>query len=180
MGVDRVILGKRGSDYGLFISKASKNVKTCSTRDLLFYTPSSRGGTVYAGGQVSAQSDTTSLNFLTTNSKDNLGYIPLVIWNEDLRGEGEITSSGGCDAENVYGSRIDVIETTSSTIHPCGPNWNNPGWGYTYTYGDGFQRNRNVGNNDGSSADFDMTNLSYLVIRMPCAPGYMTNSFFWS
>ena len=81
---NRVLMGNRSSGgYGLYVSKANSNVLTCDDKDLLLSSNGKVSGAmpVYAGGSQSSLSG--SLNFLSTGSKDNLGYIPLVIATEN-------------------------------------------------------------------------------------------------
>ena len=82
MATNRVLAGNRATGgYGLYVSKANSNVLTCDKKELLFDSTQDVGGTgqVYAGGTLSSLSG--SQNFLTQTgtTKDNLGYIPLVI-----------------------------------------------------------------------------------------------------
>ena len=95
---NRVILGTRGNDHGLFVSKEGHNVLNCARKELIFDSTSHRSGLVYAGAKGLSLS-TTPDNFLTTGSKGNLGYIPLVIFTEKNMGErGQY--SPGTDSSN--------------------------------------------------------------------------------
>ena len=110
---NRVLIGNRSTGgYGLYVSKAASNVLTCARKDLLFDASQARAGEVYAGGSLSSLGNTTQ-NFLSTGSKANLGYIPLVITTEDRRGEYEDTYAAQDGTEQFYSSRIDVLEFTS-------------------------------------------------------------------
>ena len=83
---NRVLMGNRSTGgYGLYVSKSGSNVLNCARKDLLFDASQSRAGEVYAGGSLSSLGNTTQ-NFLSTGSKANLGYIPLVVSTEDRRG----------------------------------------------------------------------------------------------
>tara|TARA_Y100000004_G_scaffold193875_1_gene257227 strand:- start:1624 stop:2112 length:489 start_codon:yes stop_codon:yes gene_type:complete len=160
---NRVLLGNRSTGgYGMYVSKAGSNVVSCNRKDLLFDSSQQRAGEIYAGGTQSTLS-VSGQNFLTTNSKSNLGYIPLVICSEDKRGEFDDNTGD----DTLYRSRRDFIQTTSTTISPK-------------TLGD------NVGSTATSfptiidnriSAD-SCTNLRFLVLKIPCAYGYMTSTYF--
>jgi len=160
---NRVLLGNRSTGgYGLYVSKANSNVLTCDRKELLFDSSQKRGGEVYAGGSQSSIGGTSSQSFLSTGTKDNLGYIPLVIWTEDKRGE--FAEVDGDD--EIYRERQDFIETTTSTIAPktlgiqISP---------SYTADSGID-NRDSGES--------CTNIKFMVLKIPCAYGYMTSANF--
>ena len=170
---NRVLAGNRASGgYGLYVSKANSNVLTCDDKDLLFSTKEKVSGAaqVYAGGTLSSLS--SSQNFLTTSSKDNLGYIPLVITNEDYNAiwNWGAKSSGSLTLRLVQ-SNVSMFAYTSSTLTPCQVDTfpeNNPA-GVTES------RRTNVseygGGTGGSQA---CVNLNFVVLKIPCAFGYMT------
>ena len=81
---NRVLLGNRSTGDTECISKAGSNVVSCNRKDLLFDSSQQRAGEIYAGTQSSL---CIRSKLLTTNSKSNLGYIPLVVCTEDKRGE---------------------------------------------------------------------------------------------
>ena len=160
---NRVLIGNRSTGgYGLFVSKANSNVLTCDRKELLFDSSQKRAGEVYAGGSQSSIAGNASQSFLSTGSKDNLGYIPLVVWTEDKRGE----SSDVGENEEIYRTRQDFLETTSSTISPktLGEQIGEGGDG-----GDGIN-NRDSGES--------CTNIKFMVLKIPCAYGYMTSAHF--
>ena len=118
---NRVLIGNRSvGGYGLYVSKANSNVLTCDNKDLLFSTNAKVSGAmpVYAGGSQSSLS--SSLNFLTTGSKDNLGYIPLVItseaenrvWNWGAK------TAGAADIQ-LNQNNVSMFTYTSSTLTPA-------------------------------------------------------------
>ena len=86
---NRVQLGKRGSDYGLWVSKTGANVLTCDPEDMLFNSSATEiAGNVLASGSLTI---TFSGSNLTTNSGDvyfigNSGshttfdYVPLMLF----------------------------------------------------------------------------------------------------
>ena len=111
---NRVLAGNRATGgYGLYVSKADEDVLTCDRKKLLFDSSQKRAGEVYAGGTQSSLS-TSGQNFLTTSSKDSLGYIPLVIHTEDKVGEKDIQDGD----ETFYESNTALMETTINTITP--------------------------------------------------------------
>ena len=172
MATNRVLLGNRQQDssgYGLYVSKANSNVLTCDRKDLLFDSSQKRAGEVYAGGSQSSIGGTSSQSFLTTGSKDNLGYIPLVICNEDYAGEwrAQYTSSG--DTHEIWQSRVDIMKTTSSVIMPIYLDYSTG----TYVYDD--RRNSQEAHFGGDQA---CTNLHFVVLKIPCAYGYMNGTYF--
>lgn len=168
---NRVLLGNRSTGgYGLYVSKANSNVLTCDKKDLLFDSTQNVGGTgqVYAGGFLSSLS--TSQNFLTQTgtTKDSLGYIPLVICSEDMAGEYNAYWGGGYTFDQRWQSRIDFMRTTSSTIAPA----------YMYEGNQIQDEDRRNATEAGYGSSHACTNLSYTVLKLPCAYGYMTSTYF--
>ena len=124
---------------------------------------------------------TSGINFLTggASNKPNLGYIPLVLLSEQ--------HAGGYEGENsedeIYESvnRLNLFKTTSSTIHPVAAQASLPadqssqgtavgapvGIGRFYEYSDGDY-----------PQETEMVNANFFVIRIPCAYGYMTTTYF--
>jgi len=82
---NRVILGQRGSNYGLFISQNGVNVAdTTSTTPLAFDSRAVRGLVIHAKGEGSlapyATNDASGVdNPTTTTITHNLGYVPLYV-----------------------------------------------------------------------------------------------------
>ena len=74
---NRVLLGKRGSDYGLFISKPGKDVTSVGREDLIFSSEDPHSSAVYGLLDVTIAngSSSGSATFST-----NPGYIPQVLW----------------------------------------------------------------------------------------------------
>ena len=163
---NRVLMGNRATGgYGLYVSKSGSNVLNCDRKELLFDSSQKRAGEVYAGGSLNSLGNTTQ-NFLSTGSKDSLGYIPLVISTEDRRGEYDETSGSG--EEQLYSSRIDVLEFTSSTIQPKSL---------------GFFAGQDFDFSDDQIIDTRLsgqscTNLKFMVLKIPLAYGYMTSANF--
>ena len=164
MATNRVLVGNRSpGGYGLYVSKANSNVLTCDRKELLFDSSQKRAGEVYAGGSQSSISGSGSQSYLSTGSKTSLGYIPLVIWTEDKRGE-RCFAQG--DDEELWRLRQDMIETTSSTIAPK-------------SLGEGIDSESSMtsGIFNRHSADA-CTNIKFMVFKIPCAYGYMTSANF--
>ena len=76
---NRVLLGKKGSDYGLFISKPGKDVTSVGREDLIFSSEDPHSSVIYALLDVTIDngSSSGSATFST-----NPGYIPQVLWVE--------------------------------------------------------------------------------------------------
>ena len=103
MTTNRVLIGNRATGgYGLYVSKANSDVLDCADKELLFDSREKRGGQVYAGGGPLNITSGNSQSFLTTGSKDNLGYIPLAICNEDYAGEWRAGYTQSGDAHEIW------------------------------------------------------------------------------
>tara|TARA_Y100000034_G_C6854655_1_gene388181 strand:+ start:364 stop:939 length:576 start_codon:yes stop_codon:yes gene_type:complete len=79
--VGRVLLGKRGSDYGLFVSQKDVEVTNTSlTTPLAFDSRAVRGLIVHAKGENTIAAPSGGDDFATTsvNISHGLGYTPLV------------------------------------------------------------------------------------------------------
>ena len=166
---NRVLLGNLGSNtFGLKVSKEGADVTTCAQKDLLFDSTSVRTGLVYAGAKALNLGDSAD-NFLTTGSKSSLGYIPLVIAVEKNMGE----RFEGDGSEYVEIDEISLWKTTTSTFTPCTGRTLSDGIGSDYpgpSDGRGYSQI--------SSTDENALNVSYFVLRIPCAYGYMTSTYF--
>ena len=164
---NRVLMGNRATGgYGLYVSKANSDVLNCARKELLFDSSQPRAGEIYAGGSQSSLGN-SGQNFLTTNSKSSLGYIPMVVHSEDKRGE--FNTIDGFQT-GFYTDRMDVIETTLNTITPktigSEPDANTSNI-LDLTVG---------GRRNGTSC----TNIKFMVLKIPLAYGYMTNANFTS
>jgi len=116
--------------------------------------------------------ETTGTNFLTTGNKANLGYIPLVVFSE--RNKGEVDVNVG-DESYWYQDRS-MWRTTSSTFIPV-----------TATVlatnavgGVAAMDTPNLGRAYDEITNFaeDARNVNFFVLRIPCAYGYMTSTYF--
>lgn len=167
---NRVLLGNLGSNtFGLKVSKEGADVTTCAQKDLLFDSTSVRAGLVYAGAKALTLNDSAD-NFLTTGSKASLGYIPLVISVEKNMGE----RFEGDGSEYVEIDEISLWKTTTSTYTPCtATTLSGGGIGSDYP---GPTDGRNY--DQISSTNENAINVSYFVLRIPCAYGYMTSTYF--
>ena len=158
---NRILIGNRATGgYGLYVSKADEDVLTCDRKKLLFDSSQKRAGEVYAGG---TQSSTSGQNYLSTSSKDSLGYIPLVISTEDKRGERDYQEGD----EEFSESRTDFIETTITSVTPK-------------TMEGGVSSSTTaLGSPVVSRASATAcTNFRFMVLKIPCAYGYMTSAYF--
>tara|TARA_E500000178_G_scaffold337983_1_gene377830 strand:+ start:370 stop:879 length:510 start_codon:yes stop_codon:yes gene_type:complete len=166
---NRVLLGNRSTGgYGLYVSKEGQNVLTCADKELLFDSRAHRTGLVYAGATGLNLGDSAD-NFLTTGSKASLGYPPLVVVSEKNTGERYSSSY-----EN-YTDQISHWKTTTSTITPA--------TGQTGTTNNSGVLSGTVPS-DGrsysgiSTSQENAFNVSYFVLRIPCAYGYMNSTYF--
>ena len=94
---NRVILGKRGTDYGVFVSKAGQNVLTCADKDMLFDSTKNRTGQIYGGG--------AGINFVDSSS-DQEAYV---------RGTSNLFSAALINQGNLSGKKI-IIDGTTVTL----------------------------------------------------------------
>jgi len=177
---NRVLIGNKDASaspgtnygYGMYVSKAGSNVLTCGRKDLLFDSSQGTGasGFIYAEGfdlDISA-----AHNFLTTNSKPNLGYIPLVMHAEDMQQTHNWATSAGYQTREWWAMRVHVLKTTSSTITP-------------YRFGAGnatgalpVTGRRTTSAEVGLGESQACTSLGYFVLKIPCAYGYMNSTYF--
>lgn len=182
---NRILLGKLpDGSFGLKVSKKTKDVTSASiaTSDLLFDSRLNRTGQIYAGannvnfdGASGNPTETGGKNFLTAVSpnKADLGYIPLVLRTEKNMGEREDSNQN-----EYFIDQVSSWETTSSTFTPVDGNAN------TFSEEDNVtnftQPAPSVGRSSSSlsSSEEDAISVSFFVLRIPCAYGYMTTSNF--
>ena len=165
---NRVLLGNRSTGgYGLYVSKEGQNVLTCADKELIFDSRANRTGLVYAGATGLNLGDSAD-NFLTTGSKASLGYPPLVVVSEKNVGE-------RYDGSEEYTDQVSLWKTTTSTITPATGNAGS-------TSASGVLSGATPGDGRSlsgvSTAQEDAFNVSYFVLRIPCAYGYMTSTYF--
>jgi len=182
---NRVLIGNKSASnspgtnygYGMYVSKAGKDVLTCGRKDLLFDSSQGTGasGFEYAGGQQSSLSS-SGQNFLTTGSKDGLGYIPLVIHMEDMMQNHNWATAGGSQTKEWYATRTDILKTTASTIYPArfGPlSTESPSNSNFVAVG-----RRTASADVGLGSSQACTNLAFMVLKIPLAYGYMNSTYF--
>ena len=114
---DRVLLGKKGSDYGLWISKSGDDV-TNPSHPLIFDSSKSEGSAIYKSGTVSITVGTTAnttyySNYVFYNADESaLNYIPLVLlwagdYNYPIRRAQRIVLIEGGRGGNTYYTQLD-------------------------------------------------------------------------
>ena len=170
---NRVLIGKMGSDFGIKVSKEGFDVTTTADKNLLFDSTSRRTGLVYAGATGLTLNDSAD-NYLTTGSKTSLGYPPLVIFSEK--------NNGNLQFDDFQGdvSQMSIWKTTTSTVTPCTANvaavsffgGNNIFTGTLPSDGRGYD--------SVNPSNENAINVSYFVLRIPCAWGYMNDTYFGS
>ena len=170
---NRVLVGKMGSDFGIKVSKEGFDVTTTADKNLLFDSTSRRTGLVYAGATGLTLNDSAD-NYLTTGSKTSLGYPPLVIFSEK--------NNGNLLFDDFQGdvSQMSIWKTTTSTVTPCTANvaavsffgGNNIFTGTLPSDGRGYD--------SVNPSNENAINVSYFVLRIPCAWGYMNDTYFGS
>lgn len=148
--------------YGLKIAKKNADVTTAGPKDTIFDSRIRRRGVVYSTGFQSSLSS-TGVNF--KGSKDTLGYIPLVISSEANEGDFEYDGGNGGEEDAFYTSLRNSLEFTETHIYPAEEGANDWNGDIHPTV-----RSRTTGNS--------VTDLSFKVLRIPCAYGYMTDTYF--
>lgn len=160
----RVLLGNDGSTYALKISRKGDNVLSPSNPLLFDSTKSYWSGQVYAGGSASS---TTSITWSATKGSLSIAganVIPLIVAADSQRGSirinGAVTSGlNGSDFRT--NSQQSIFETTASTLKPLKVINQNPSITSATTVATGRTS----------------TNLKFLVLKMPCAFGYMNDTY---
>lgn len=160
----RLVLDKTGSDM-VITYPASNSLETFV---------GIAGGT-YDYPELSSN----GVNYLTASGKPGLGYVPLIVLSEQHGGGYE----GEDEEEQIYEAvnRLSLFKTTSTHMYPIeaaadlpsdgssnGTDVDPPtaiGRGYTY-------------NNAEIQQQTEMINASFFVLRIPCAYGYMTSTYF--
>jgi len=156
----RVLLGKISSGvYGCKVSKENVDVTTStSPEDFLFDSTKHRTGIVYGGGFRSSGNSTIDFK----GNKAELSYIPLVQYSEVAVGEAEHENISGGDEEYFWQSRENFHIFTKTSITPAI-----------------LSKSSNTTMVQAGRTNFTTaTNLTYKVLRIPCAYGYMTAANF--
>lgn len=115
----RVLLGKKGSNYGLYVSRPGKEVTTVGREDLIFSSDDTRTSQVLKIIDATLSSaSSVSVNFNGDGS--SLGYIPFVLATEidgnnikNLYWEYALSISGGGIVYNI-GSKYSCSVTNSA------------------------------------------------------------------
>ena len=157
---------------GIKVSKPGQNVLTATNQNLIFDSSKVRTGQIYAGGTNLNLGDSSS-NFLTTSSKSNLGYIPLVAISEKNNGSFDFSSGEG-SVSNISSWLFTSSEIQPVSFNPVAPSPGSTGTGTM----DATHITENRSYSGISSANENATNVNYVVLRIPCAYGYMTSSYF--
>lgn len=152
--------------YGLKIAKKNANVNTVGPKDLIFDSRLRRRGTLYSQGFASTMG-TSGVDF--KGNKTELAYVPLVLIDEDRKGSIDKEDGGFGDGETYtydYSGYRSNFQVTKSTIKPINA--------FSWLHDDfaGYQFGR------GTSPNNSVANCSFKVLRIPCAYGYMTDTYF--
>ena len=105
---NRVLIGKNGSAYGIWVSQPGDNVLN-PQEPLIYDSTSKRSGMQYAGGNASS---TTGITW--SSVKGALGYIPLAISMDDRNGFEAVDDGTDILAED----RTAAHKITTTTISP--------------------------------------------------------------
>ena len=182
---NRVLLGNLGSgNFGLKVSKKNVDVTTAADKDLLFNSNLDRTGQIYAGanninfnGVSGNPTENAGINFLTAVSpnKTTLGYIPLILRTEKNMGEREDVTDF-----DYFIDQISLWETTQSSFIPSEAQANDfaeqaPVSNFTQP---APQPGRSVGGTNINSGEEDAINVTFFVLRIPCAYGFMNSTYF--
>ena len=186
---ERVKIGKiSGSIYGVQVTKPGKSFSDTpapTTKDMLFDSTKVRTGQIYAGGQ-GLNLTGTGKNWKTASgvTKADLGYIPLITLVEKNTGFSESDSSD--DAEGYeFITDVSQWESTSDSVYPISANANIPSSSGTASDGNNNSnflasapsRGRSYGVLEDDN-EVNCQNASFFVLRIPCAFGYMNNTYF--
>jgi hypothetical protein len=81
---ERVLLGKRGSDYGLFVAKPgiSGDLTDMDRKDLIFDSTDLRASAIHGIKEVIISSGNTTGSVNLNSNGSSLGFIPFVLWTE--------------------------------------------------------------------------------------------------
>lgn len=153
-------------NYGLKVAKKNANVNSVGPKDLIFDSRLRRRGTLYSQGFASTMG-TSGVDF--KGNKTELAYVPLVLIDEDRKGSIDKESGGfgqGSTYTYDYSGYRSNFQVTKSTIKPI----NAFSWMYDDFNGYNFGRS--------SSPNNSVANCSFKVLRIPCAYGYMTDTYF--
>jgi hypothetical protein len=163
----RVLLGNDGSTYVLKISRKGDDVTNPSNPLLFDSTRSYWQGQVYAGGQASS---TSSVNWAATKGSLSIGgtnVIPLIFATDNQRGKYKTIASvtSGLDGDDFREvSNFATFETTTTSLNGVQFSNKNPSLS-------GATNGEYMGGTRTS------TGLKFLVLKIPCAFGFMSNTY---
>ena len=167
---NRILLGTRGSDKGLFIGAKydaagnAVNVVSCNPYDLLYDSRSMRNATVYRGGNQGSISN-SGLTYTDSNHPD-LGYIPFTVIVEDYMGKQ--SDSIGSDYAAIDNISNWVI--TSTAIIPASIQISADALGTsTRPFRSGARVSSGIGIKDAS-------NIKFMANTIPLQYGRMNNT----
>ena len=109
---NRVLLGKRGSEYGLWVSKPGAEVTTCDQEDMIFDSTNMDYGQTLARGYIAGDAGATNI---TVTVRD--GVDPFVI----TRGLDYLTKkmstrrSANANTQSFFSTGGDYVNVTVST-----------------------------------------------------------------
>ena len=155
--------------YGLKVAKQNANVDQVGQKDLLFDSRSDRRGVVYAQGFQSSAS--TEVNF--KRGDDFLNYIPLITHDEKKQGFRKVYSQTGAISIFANNAIAEQIASREDSIQPIRA--------ASYTIGQGPWHEEGTG--PGTQNVFRQSlnlceDLSFKVLRLPCAYGYMNQLYY--
>jgi len=129
------------------------------------------------------------VNYLTAsgNTKPSLGYVPLIMLTETVNGVKETADEYGDLEVFEIISRVNLWETTASHMYPARAEADLQS--IQMSSGGGEAQEVNQGTEIGNptskgreyfddAIDSKMSNAQFFVLRVPCAYGYMTSSYF--
>ena len=123
---NRVLLGEKGSDYGLWISKPTVDVTSANRRDLIFDSTDGRTGNVLKILDLTVSSATSGTVYFN-GDQSSIGYIPFILISEiDGSNVKGLTwtynfsffsqNIGAQYQVNVYNNRVSVYKYTNASF----------------------------------------------------------------
>ena len=162
---NRILLGSDGTTYALKVSRKNDNVLSPSNPLLFDSTRSYWQGQIYAGGQASS---TTSVTWSATKGALNIAstnVIPLVFAVDEDRGPYKVlgaVTNGLTGTDTRFVSQFSTFQSTTTTIAGAQFASKNPS---TTVVPEPMGGTRTS------------TNLRFLVLKIPCAYGFMSNTY---
>ena len=165
-------------------------LKNSTTNDLVISYPSSNSLETTVG--ISPETyqvgklDTSGINWITGSGaiKASLGFVPLILFTE--RNMGELDSEAQSDGE-VFSlvSNTSLFESTQTHCIPVSAEASQPSSDGTGTGGNNAavfsQETPSAGRfyeGGADEEDYECKNATFYVLRIPCAYGYMNNTYF--